>query len=57
MKFSTKQRLVSGDNSVKAEIASLESDLKLLISVELEESVPVLAGLRGVRNPLVFLPV
>ena len=33
-----KQRLVSGDNSVKAEIASLELDLKLLISAELEGS-------------------
>ena len=33
-----KQRLVFGDNSVKAEIASLELDLKLLISAELEGS-------------------
>ena len=33
-----KQRLASGDNSVKAEIASLELDLKLLISAELEGS-------------------
>ena len=38
MKFSIKQRLASGDNSVKVEIASLELDLKLLISVELEGS-------------------
>ena len=33
-----KQRLASGDNSVKAEITSLELDLKLLISAELEGS-------------------
>ena len=33
-----KQRLASGDNSVKAEIASLELELKLLVSAELEGS-------------------
>ena len=33
-----KQRLVSGDNFVKAEIASLELDFKLLVSAELEGS-------------------
>ena len=33
-----KQRLASGDNSVKAEIASLELELKLLVSAELERS-------------------
>ena len=51
-----KQRLASGDNSVKAEIASLELELKLLVSAELEGSKirSRLAGLRGERNPLVF---
>ena len=33
-----KQRLASGDNSVKAEIASLKLELKLLVSAELEGS-------------------
>ena len=33
-----KQRLASGDNSAKAEIASLELELKLLVSAELEGS-------------------
>ena len=33
-----KQRLALGDNSVKAEIASLELELKLLVSAELEGS-------------------
>ena len=33
-----KQRLASGDNSVKAEFASLELELKLLVSAELEGS-------------------
>ena len=51
-----KQRLASGDNSVKAEIASLELELKLLVSAELKRYKIRfdVAGLRGVRNPLVF---
>ena len=36
--FPLKQRLASGDNSVKAEIASLKLELKLLVSAELEGS-------------------
>ena len=51
------QRLASGDNSVKAEIASLELELKLLVSVELEGSKIRSRSRwfeREVRNPLVF---